>query len=524
MKELKQNVPYLKQCKVPFCSFCKAHWATMVIALLSVIVFVELAQVVSAPMAPQFCGDEYFSLEAAMKPTISELCRYSARQDGNGPIFNILLWFWYRIVPYGSRYLLMLPQIFMALSVLMTGLAAKKLLGSKGGVLAAVLLLINIDYMQYGNELRTYSLTCFATALMLWLYFHRLEIMGKEDTCFIVAYGLSMALLVYTHCCALFVCLLFFSSDMVLIIKNKIQKRTIFSYIIAAVIFLPWFIYFFKHSSLNLIARAPYPSVMGMFHMLKYLSCDNWAVTFICIAAIIFSVIMVLRRKVISTRLRAMFICSIGIVGFIVIMYATSVILVEYLHKGSFWVHRYFILQVPLLVFVISALFTEIVEQIKLKGHKQAIVSVLIIGTVLIFCLLHQYMQLKLNPTIHRNDAWLGSAVKPTPAYRRDDTWLGASANWLYEQPDIYESDTGVYCYHMPDSWRKYCLEQLGRRPKLHYVDVSDEKTLNGINKLYIVQLWSPIECSETFNKLKEKFEEIKIGGYCSVRAWRKRK
>jgi hypothetical protein len=504
MEELEQNIHISGQDKMSFYSFCKAHWATMVIVLLSVIVFVELAQVASVPMAIQFWGDVYISLDTAMQSTISGICR-SMLTNSTGLPFEFLLWLWYRIAPYGDKYLLMLPQIFVALSVLMTGLAAKKLLGSKGGILAAILVLVNINYIQYGNELRTYSLTVFASALMLWLYFHRLEIMGREDTYSIVAYGLSIALLAYTHYCTLFVCLLFFLSDMVLIIKNKIQKRAIFSYIMAAVIFLPWFIYFLKNHTGNPWSYHNL-SAKDMFYMLKWLNFDNQVVTLICIVAIIFSVVVFLRRNAISTRLRAMFICSIVIVGFIIIMYTCSAILTKYLNTGNFWVARYFLVIMPILVFVVSAFFTEIVEQIKLKGYKRAIAPTLTISAVLIFCLPHQYALLKLYPGPNQWGAYLKSA-----------------ANWLYEQPDIYEYDTGVFLYRVNMSWRHYYLEELGRRPKLHYVDANDE-ALGSINKLYTLELWAILSKDEQlFNKLKEKFELVKYDEYLHITTWKRK-
>jgi uncharacterized membrane protein len=479
----------------------RAHWSTFVISLLSFIVFVELVQVTSVPMATQFWGDEYYSLWIAMQSTLSGFVSCQLH-DGNGPIFNILLWFWYRIVPYGDKYLLLLPQIFVALSVLLTGIATRKLLGNKAGVLASLLILININYIQYGNELRTYSLTVFASALMMWMYFRRLEIMGRESTSSIVTYGLSVALLAYTHYCAFFVCLMFFLSDIVLIIKNKIQRRVMFSYIEAAIIFVPWFIYYIKHTRSS-PWQSYIPSATDMFGMLQYLNSNNQVITFICVAAIVFSAIVVLRRDVLNTRLRAMFICSIVAIGYIFIMYASSVIMAKYLTKGTFWVPRYFLVIVPFLIFSISAFFTEIIEQTKID--KKTVIPTVIIISVLVFCLPQQYIQLKSYPS-------------PT----QWANWLESAADWLYEQPDIYGSDVGLYYagYNSSDAWRSYSLEQLGRRPALHYVGI--DKTLNTINKLYTVENHVGLS-QEQLKILNGQFDLISEDNNLRVKIWQRK-
>jgi uncharacterized membrane protein len=471
----------------------------LVIAFLSFIVFVELVQVSFVPFATQFWGDEYFSLGAALLPNFFEIGQYML-YDGNGPIFNSLLWFWYRIVPYGDKYLLLLPQIFVMLSILVVGIASRKLLGNKGGIVAAILILININYILYGNELRTYSLTVFASAFMMWMYFCRLEIMGKENTRSIVMYGVSLAFLVHTHYCAVFICLWLFLCDIVLIIKNKIQRRTVFSYILASIIFMPWAIYYLKNHT-NTPYQLYIPSITDIFNRFQYLNSNNQTITFICIAAMVFSVIVFFYNNLrTSTRLQAMFISCATISGFIFIMYSSSVLLTKYLNKGNFWVERYFLAILPFIIFVISAFFVEVIERIKVD---RTIAMSVIIISILLFYLPQQYIQLK---SFRGPTQWAD--------------WLESAANWLYEheQDSIYESDTGVY-YTVYDSWRDYSLEKLGRRKALNYVNINDK--LTGVNKIYTVEEHVGLSDAQ-LSKLKEQFELIKDYKDIHVKVWQR--
>jgi uncharacterized membrane protein len=158
----------------------KQNSTIIFLLFLAFLAFTMLARVASVPMSTQFWGDEYFSVGVALQPTIPDAFLEIAHYEGNGPLFGILLWFWFRIVPYGDKYLLLLPQIFAALSVFAVGLAAREILGNTGGVTAAILLLINTIFIQFGNELRTYTLTVFVSALLLYTYFRRLKGQGGE--------------------------------------------------------------------------------------------------------------------------------------------------------------------------------------------------------------------------------------------------------------------------------------------------------------------------------------------------------
>jgi uncharacterized membrane protein len=457
------------------------------------------------PMRTQFWGDEYLSLHVAMSKTLSEAVSRIPTIEGSGPLFDLLLWFWFRIVPYGDKWLLLLPTIFAALSIFATGMAAREMLGGVGGAAAAMLMLMCNSYINYGNELRTYTLTVFASALLLWVYLRRLKSAGNEKPRNLALYGLLTALLVYTHYCAFFICFILFLFDIVYIVKKQMQKRVIFAYAGATLLFAPWFLYYTTTRTASPFQRYV-PTLPELFILGKTLLNNNLLFVFVFALALCTLVVDIwIAKKRPTIHMRAAFICIVTTCGFVLLMYVASLILTKALNMGNFWVFRYFLVVLPFLFFPIAELFCGVTNLLVRLVQTKLYVAHIVLAALVMFYLPQSYIELKAHPS---------------STYTYD--WLESAAEWLYAQQDIYLRTVAVVLRPYDDDWMEYTVGQMGRRDLFSYVNALNNDTLQGINKLYTIDTHVPIDFSQTI--LAEQFEQVSGNESLRIKIWERKK
>ncbi len=144
--------------------------------------------------------DEMWSLVIARLPVSSIL--WSARnQDPNAGLYNLLLHFWIRMGQ--SEAVIRALSLVCGVAVIpVLYLLGKRLFHRSVGLLAALLIAINLFHIQYSQEARAYSLVVMLVSLSSLFFVRYLEERTASDW---ILYVLASALAVYAHIFAILV-------------------------------------------------------------------------------------------------------------------------------------------------------------------------------------------------------------------------------------------------------------------------------------------------------------------------------
>lgn len=236
----------------------------------------------TAPIA----GDEPFSIyHAQMRvPAIIQLLS----EGNNPPLFEIILHFWIKIFgisPFSVRFLPMLFSIFTAIVIYRTGL---KYFTFSVAVCAASLFTLSNYHLALAHEARVYSLFCLLSALSL-LYFFHIQYRELKKIKYVILLGVINALLIYAHffgffiLFAQFLCVLAFKPY-----RNHALKYVFLSFLLTAVLYLPYGGYFFSRFTES-ISQGTWVPAVGWdeaYHMIvRFANKPLTAVLFLLIMA-----------------------------------------------------------------------------------------------------------------------------------------------------------------------------------------------------------------------------------------------
>jgi hypothetical protein len=439
--------------------FLYKHKATLFIVMMSMIM---MCAMVSVSGRCRFYGDELASFEIASQQSLRDMLTLNARMDGNGPFFNFILHFYYKISPYGERWLLLLPEFIMALGVFCIGMCTKSVMGNRGGCFSAIIASTMIVLSHQGNNLRAYPLLVLFTALTLWTYFMRLRHGGTVG--YITLYGVCMTGLVYTHLMAAFLCLMLFFVDVVLYCKKIIRFKCFASYLAAGIFYLPWFLFFITHWWYGMaFAFRRDPGIIDILSIIQVMLDGNVVYVFIFCCGIATLITEIIRQRVFHIYpVFPIFLCIIMSILFIIILYSYSVMNTN----GSIWEEWYFLVILPMLIMVIAYALDRMCRFLE-QNNNYMNVTLYMILAISFFNVPNHYKALLSYP-----DKYVDQ--------------LRESAEWLMWQDDVYRSSTGVG--GVTNGWYEYYVEQQGRRDPLNYTAANDDALK--YEKLYFLDYW----------------------------------
>ncbi len=295
--------------------------------------------------------------------------------DPTPPLFTAAANLWMRIVPLDELYLLLLPQIAVAVAVFITGIWCQSFFGLRGGMLAASLMgFSQMILEQCGFEFRGYGFyLCFS---VLVLYLHRNYNIKVKS---FIIYALALACLAYCHVFGALMCFLLGMWDLALILRGCIPKRSMIPYVIAGAAFLPWIVYFIHQ--MNVIAASEAlswttkPTVWDIVKLITFL-CGNHIV--VCV---LFAI------GVVQTFLKARAQKKWGEES-IPLFLGLSMIFIIFFYgllrdgTGGLWVKRYFTCLFPCAIFLAVSGAMWMVEYI--GKRKNLCVSLIIISVILV--------------------------------------------------------------------------------------------------------------------------------------------
>jgi 4-amino-4-deoxy-L-arabinose transferase-like glycosyltransferase len=138
--------------------------------------------------------DEAFTVHNA-RLAFTELAGFSAR-DIHPPLYSFFMWAWVRV--FGdSEFSIRLPAaIFGTLTVPLAAAITRRLYGSRAALAAAFVVAINVFFVHYSQEARSYALVGFLCAASTLAYLAGHE---RWSTPRVTLYLVATVALVYTH-------------------------------------------------------------------------------------------------------------------------------------------------------------------------------------------------------------------------------------------------------------------------------------------------------------------------------------
>ena len=170
--------------------------------------------------------------------------------DTNLPLYSLILYGVYRIVPYGEKFLLIPSILFCILGIAVLALAAKKIKGSSAGFLTVCIGTASSVLLWQGAwEMRCYALVFCLSSLTLLAYINKSLENNKKN---VAIYGTAIFLILWSHWFALILVACYGLADLILMIRKKIGWKNIIPYLAGGVSLLPWFIIVFLNQQKNI--------------------------------------------------------------------------------------------------------------------------------------------------------------------------------------------------------------------------------------------------------------------------------
>ncbi len=188
---------------------------------------------------------------------------------------------WLQIMPYGSKHLLLLPQIFIGLTIYFVGLVGNCINGKRLGIIASVLTACSsVIIDQCGFEFSYYAVLVLLSTIYLYLLIKKqLTTLDPNASIYkkiflISLFSLTAAMLMNTAEFSLVVSCLILAVDFVLLLMKRINKICWFEFILPFLYGIYWLTTFFTTGKLNAFGWIKTPTPNKIPDAILYL-CDN---------------------------------------------------------------------------------------------------------------------------------------------------------------------------------------------------------------------------------------------------------
>ncbi|MEE5990145.1 MAG: hypothetical protein V3G41_05655 [Lachnospiraceae bacterium] len=307
----------------------------------------------------------------------------------NLPLYDVILWFWYRIVPHTEGFLLFPNLIFYITGVLgLTGLLKKVTGNDRAGLIFTFLAFANpFAVKSVINELRAYALLYMFASLTLMYFIQRIPEIGlgeeaEKQTGKRVAFSLSLLAISFTHFFGVLFAAELFAVELLLRIRRKKGRRfteIIGVYLIPLVCCGIWVMCAMSMKRRNIESFwVDVPGIKEIFGAVNSVCGHIPALTvfigLVMIAYVIF--VLITKRKSADVRLAVMLSALVALIFAAVLTY--SIVISK---SGGLFVQRYFTVIMPALqmteALAIYALAEGIADKTKKNPRMVSLISLI---------------------------------------------------------------------------------------------------------------------------------------------------
>jgi len=366
----------------------------------------------------------------------------------NLPLFYFILYIAKLIFSYNQELLILCTSIIPSIIGLL-GLIkiSKKFFSEKIKFITICLIFIsNAFIVMSAWMLRPYGLLFCFSVWSLYFYLKRL----KDESYFnIIKYGICMIFLLYTHWFGSLIALCYAFIDLFLFFRKKVKMKSIISYLIAGIAFLPTFIImlYFHKGDIADYGITP-PEIKAIFYVLLLIL--NYVK--INVLLLIVSIISIIIKNILNrNKKESFFNINIITISFFMLFFSTFFYSIIINPKGSIVRPRYYITVLPHIILIISyniEAFLNLLKKFKKKWL--TIVCIILILILFIYEALISYRYAYLYPNAEGNNDLYEQKIKV-----------------LNKQEDI-DSDNTLVISSFGRAWIEYYYinQKIGKLPK----------------------------------------------------------
>nr|WP_286174888.1 glycosyltransferase family 39 protein [Harryflintia acetispora] len=380
------------------------------------------------PTGEHFYYDHIVTIGQVLEDSVWDTVQYFATANNALPPLNaIIMHFWLKISPHTIQWVCLIPNVYISLSIFLLGYWGKKFVGRTGALFIVFLALTSQTFLEYGNDIRAYSLTILSSIFVVFLFVNAREEEHniKKDLLF----ALSLVFVAYTNYHALVVCLALFVLD-ILLFSKKLRFKILYPYIIAGILYLPWFI----TVAINLVNRisewadlstwhlAPtYKNAWNIFISISGGSTLGFALVFLSVLFVLASFLFVQRKQ--WLKLNLVWITSTFVFSFyLMILFGNAIINPQ----NTLLQYRYFSPCIPLAIILQGLLVEYVLTYIFKKLDVGSQIKAYSITLMFILCFLGLQVRVAMKSNTEGKNWWL------------------STAQTLTEQNDLYSPTTAI--------------------------------------------------------------------------------
>lgn len=379
------------------------------------------------------------------------------------PLFNIIAWCWYRLVPYGEIWLHIPSLCFVIIALFLISATGRRLHGRMLGFLAAMLFVINAKvFSECIFSFRAYSLLLVLSCLFLYLYIRRIQTSTEKITWKLsVALAITTLALGYTHYFGVLFAAMFFIVDLYLLARGRLngaRLKVFMPYAFALLFYIPWLSVAFEtleKAKTNALAHSWQSVISGgepNFHSFLYwLSGEVAEVLMLfniaCVTIVIVSAWRIYKHKYEWQKEIPM----LAMIFAVVFMLGGMWFYCSYINTNSMmWVSRYFVPLIPCVVLITTSGFYRMIEHLPIPDFLQVVCAILIVALLIPSCV----------ATIH-NDLLETSSTR----------FYKSLTQWLESKSDIEKDTTLVMAVinttdkgRQVQAWKHYYFDKKDSR------------------------------------------------------------